>query len=931
MKKYLLILLLPVWHFVIAQKDDKLKFFPQSPEVQSLQKFIDQPVSLHNGTADISVPIYTLKINSQLSLPLSASYNTSGIKVGERAGSIGLGWNLTNPGVVIRSMRGEPDNLTSLQAAHDDLKDRVYNFDLYNDVNANNLLATIDETDYEPDEYIINFLGNSLKVVFDGSIPGNDLGKKFVQIPLSDHKVVASLNGGFISGWEVTDPQGNIFYFGSETANQNTAVEFENSPAVITYGSTQGGNNSTPSYAKTWHLIKVKTTDNKIVQFYYQNKGNSTVASVLGETSYKCGTFNYNWNSNQLLQQLCQQQSLPATQISYTLQTNDDLYIDRIESETTKIKFNHLTVRQDIDNAKRLDNINISDSKNHTIKKIDFVFSYFQPTTTDNCFINKIKNNGIFSSHITTQSKRLKLDKILESDPQNTKISEYKFEYFSNQMPNIMSSAQDHWGYYNGKDSNCGFLPSIQFRVANDLYPGIYLMGKNVRKESEDHLKYGSLTKITYPTGGSINLEYEKNTVSAFMDENVSSYMEINPTYEIAVNAEQHVDLNTNEPYYSDLEYNIQLGYDSSFSFGLPDYEYNPEGMAYYRNFKIESTDPSFQTRFISYNESIPVKKFETYKITAELNPQSLQNSQFSDEKYTPEFGAMLKVYYRGQREDLSYAGGLRIKKITHKDTDDTPQIIKEFDYGDSGIGLNYPFYVEQEYISHLPLVKLYGLATFPLNSIFSNNIIYESVTTYQVNVKTGDKIKSEYKFKATNIDQLMEVGDYNVSDHMYRRTLFSLPMRRSYSNWRLGNLVKQTDYIFSNGSYQIQKETLNTYGKQKDYYYNNPIFGLRLEKRGYWEPAPGFEGYNTYKWEFYSIYTEKYDLLNSKTTNYFNSVSNQTVSDYFYNNPAHYQLNKQKTTFPDGTIDETNYSYAHEKANQKLINANMIGIPLET
>lgn len=931
MKKYLLILLLPIWNSIIAQNDDKLKFLPQSPEVQSLQKFIDQPVSLHNGTVDISIPIYTLKINNQLALPLSASYNTSGIKVSERAGSIGLGWNITNPGVAIRRVRGGPDNIVSLKSAQYDLKNRVYNFDLYKDLYAGNLLATIDENDYEPDEYIINFLGNSLKVVFDDSIPGNDLGEKFVQIPLSDNKVVAILNNGIIVGWEVIDPKGNIFYFGSEAGNQNSAVENENSPNILTYGGYQAsGGNSTPSYSKAWYLIKIKTTDNKVVQFYYQYKGNSTVANILGETSYKCGAMNYPYLTNQYLDQLCNQESLPTTQISYSIQTNDDLYIDRIESETTKIKFNHLIVRADIDNAKRLDNINILDSNNKAIKKINFVFSYFQPTIGNNCFIEKLKQNSIFSNHITTQSKRLKLDKILENDQQNTKVSEYKFEYFSDQMPNIMSSAQDHWGYYNGQNDNCGFLPTLQFRVFEDSYLGIYLMGKNDRSESESNLQYGSLKKITYPTGGSINLEYEKNTVSAYMNESISSYTEINPTSEIILTAEQHVDPNTNAPYYSDIEYTLEFDYDTNMTFGSSDYEFNPEGVAFYRNFMIESTDPAFQTRLVPYNESIPIKKFETYKIKAQLDPHSLENS-WSDEGYMPSYGVLLNVRYTIQPKNLFYAGGLRIKRIIHRDTNDTPQIIKEFDYGDSGIGLNYPFYVEQEYIQHLPIVKLYGLASFPLNSIFANNISYENVTTYQTNINTGEKIKSEFNFHPITIDQLMEVGDYNITNHLYPRNLFTLPMRMQYSNWRLGNLIKQTDYVFANGNYRIQKEIINNYGRQKDYYYNNPIFGFRLERRGHWLSGPSFEYYYTYKWEFYSIYTEKYDLINSKTTNYFNNISNQTVNDYMYTNPSNFQLSSQKTIDSDSSITVSSYSYAHEKSNQYLIGKNMIGIPLET
>ena len=54
-------------------------------------------------------------------------------------------------------------------------------------------------------------------------------------------------------------------------------------------------------------------------------------------------------------------------------------------------------------------------------------------------------------------------------------------------------------------------------------------------------------------------------------------------------------------------------------------------------------------------------------------------------------------------------------------------------------------------------------------------------------------------------------------------------------------------------------------------------------------------------------------------------------MTEYFYNNPSHNQLSNQKTTYPDLTTRETKYQYAQEKGNQKLISANMVGIPLET
>ncbi|PWN72245.1 hypothetical protein C1631_006500 [Chryseobacterium phosphatilyticum] len=54
-----------------------------------------------------------------------------------------------------------------------------------------------------------------------------------------------------------------------------------------------------------------------------------------------------------------------------------------------------------------------------------------------------------------------------------------------------------------------------------------------------------------------------------------------------------------------------------------------------------------------------------------------------------------------------------------------------------------------------------------------------------------------------------------------------------------------------------------------------------------------------------------------------YGSGGDETPSDQF--------PRKKKTTFADGIINEVEYKYASEKNNQKLINANIIGIPLET
>ncbi|KYH03929.1 hypothetical protein A1704_19355 [Chryseobacterium cucumeris] len=60
-----------------------------------------------------------------------------------------------------------------------------------------------------------------------------------------------------------------------------------------------------------------------------------------------------------------------------------------------------------------------------------------------------------------------------------------------------------------------------------------------------------------------------------------------------------------------------------------------------------------------------------------------------------------------------------------------------------------------------------------------------------------------------------------------------------------------------------------------------------------------------------------------------FNSGSIQTTSETV-KNTSNYKTSLEKNTSFDGSIQETAYQYALDKNNQKLINANMLGFPLE-
>src|SRR3984957_7850986 len=75
---------------------------PPSPNAAALMKFTDVPVSPYTGTADVTVPIYTIQAKG-MEVPVSLSYHTAGIRVKEEASWVGLGWALNAGGTISRT------------------------------------------------------------------------------------------------------------------------------------------------------------------------------------------------------------------------------------------------------------------------------------------------------------------------------------------------------------------------------------------------------------------------------------------------------------------------------------------------------------------------------------------------------------------------------------------------------------------------------------------------------------------------------------------------------------------------------------------------------------------------------------------------------------------------------------------------------------
>src|ERR1035437_5376527 len=110
----LFLFLICYYQVTFCQATDKSvnNYFEKS-KTQPYNEFgpkLNKEVNYHTGTVNIEIPLYEIKIKDIVSIPIKLTYNTGGIKLTERPGPVGLGWNLQSGGYIQREMRGRSDD-----------------------------------------------------------------------------------------------------------------------------------------------------------------------------------------------------------------------------------------------------------------------------------------------------------------------------------------------------------------------------------------------------------------------------------------------------------------------------------------------------------------------------------------------------------------------------------------------------------------------------------------------------------------------------------------------------------------------------------------------------------------------------------------------------------------------------------------------------
>ncbi len=471
-----------------------------SPNASSLGKYGDIPVSYHTGVPNISIPIYSLKSGS-LQLPVGLSYHAGGLRVEENDSWVGAGWTLNAGGAITRTVKDKPDEkqTSSLSQTHG-------HYSGYGFLNNYFLNGQQDESffDSEPDLFFFNFNGYSGKFYFnDDRTP--------ILVPEGDYKIECSYTPGIWTGspgawaglgrsiesFTITTTDGTKYYFGIPST---VPVSPYCNPIEVSSTYTSQGGASYSQVISSWYLYKIVSAD-----------GNFSIT-----LNYERDKFAFYSFSNAPVATM----NNTGTNYKYTLVKTlmAGVRLSNIISSNESVSFTPGSVRQDLsrwasgldetltdyinESSKSLGSISISDNQGNCNKKFNFSYDYFVDNTSP------VHTNF---SGIISDKKRLKLLSVQEqSCDAAVSVPPYTFEYFTEQVPRKLSFSRDHWGYNNGVTTNTQLYPSLSDN--NGVLNTTGNLDIANRESSWPAMRAGTLSKITYPTGGNTSLNFEANT-----------------------------------------------------------------------------------------------------------------------------------------------------------------------------------------------------------------------------------------------------------------------------------------------------------------------------------------------------------------------------------------------------------------------------------
>jgi len=472
----------------------------KTPDATAFESINFFPVNEYTGRTNVSIPIYTIDLDG-ISIPISISYNTGGVKVNTTSSRVGLNWNLNAAGLISRDVKGDDDFATNVEYADGctaytraGYLNRIIN-------NTNSYLIQPSGLDRQPDIFSVSAPG------FSTQFSHNSDGTPFEITPTSS--IIENYFNDPVKRFEtikITNPNGIEYTFSDREYNW---IGFD------VFNSNDGPHQNITYNA--WDSNTIINDAINISDLWPSNYEIKNSLSALNLTSINNPVTGrsviYEYEDNYLLDYNRRIEIDFKINGDFNSQTDyaHDISLEKILKKITfpqgTIDFIYNDDRDDLVGAKRLIRIDIKDNNNKIIKSVNFIQDYF--TSIDNCS--------------DPQCLRLKLKEVYFTNINSEALPSYTFDYNSTKLSKRFSYKQDFLGYFNGvnvsstylykpinyKKANQGRYSYIPFNTSGLGYlslPGNYSLESNL-----SYSKAASLEKITYPTGGYATFDYELN------------------------------------------------------------------------------------------------------------------------------------------------------------------------------------------------------------------------------------------------------------------------------------------------------------------------------------------------------------------------------------------------------------------------------------
>lgn len=845
--------------------DEQLgKLTVPSATAASLLRFNEVPVNLYTGTPDISVPIYTVKTGT-ITLPITLRYSASGIRVGENASNVGLGWTLVAEGIIQETVLGIPDNNTYHQNGLGWDNSSLVSTDPADQALLESL--STGGQDGAPDLYTFNFGGYSGKFIYADVIR---------TLPQQNLSISTYLNTDNLPEWKIVTQDGTQYIFGKMEKIANRSSE------AITR-------------SRAWYLTRIVDANNTdSITFAYE----PTVTTEVIGRSFSFYTwrpeapsplpFDKDMNPND-----------PAITGTYNQveQTSHGWQLKTISWDQGSIEYDFVTGdREDMTTGSpRIRNIFLKNKEGQLLRVVHLGQSYFQtPGVND------------------LMGKRLKLDAVTFAPDLNSLSSpsahQYSFEYNPLPLPGKLSNQIDHWGFYNGAVSNAsrGLIPSFS-------YPGMNYYGAD-RNANPYYTQAAMLIKMHYPTGGYAAFEWEAHaktyptqlldSVIVYHDTLIEFEMACEGNEELTGEWEEHLTIPTTP---SDLFANgVEATWYCAMSIAGPNYPpetiNHADGMGWLNERPIG----------VPYTTPPTVKASKSFSWLQSGAYYHSQNVTLLPGKYyslkghihSPGYSIEVSLKAKWPRKVINtytppsdYLGGCRIRSIVLYDTFTHKTIVKNYDY-------SLPSFIATPQY-HEPLTKYFfynngnppsGNASdcgyyIPVEGMYVSS---NSVHNFNAGVQAGyDWVKET-------------IGNGTEGSTVYKYTNFSELTNHGEipASWRYGRLREVSQ--FNNLGIEVRK---TAYSNQTVLESTENFAGHTAVRTG---AHPCHSPGGTYPVHFnQKVYSFPCDWIftdSIKTVDYTTGLQTVTVNNF--DNPQHREVTRSTTFLSDGSKQSTFFKY---------------------